>query len=84
MVVWRSAALCTPAKGLPYINWLGRHVTSAYVFQWLLIGNIATAIYKSQTLPQTLLWYLIILALTSTLIALTDRIRGRSVDDERI
>ncbi|MFT5127978.1 MAG: putative membrane protein [Rhodothermales bacterium] len=80
-VIWRTAALCIPAAGLGYVTWLGRHVTSAYVIQWLLIGNIATAIYKSQTLAETLVWYLLILGLTSAVIALTDRALGRRVRD---
>lgn len=32
---------------LKSIKWLGQNVTVAYVIQWILIGNIATAIYKT-------------------------------------
>ena len=34
-----------------YIKWLGKNVTLIYVIQWILIGNIATAIYKTVTNP---------------------------------
>jgi len=34
-----------------YLTWLGKHVTLIYVIQWIIIGNIATEIYKSITLP---------------------------------
>lgn len=30
------------------IHWTGRQVTLIYVIQWLIIGNLATALYKSQ------------------------------------
>lgn len=52
---------------IKYIKWLGKNVTLVYVVQWLIIGNIATAIYKSMegwTLP---LWFLAILGMTSFL-----------------
>jgi uncharacterized membrane protein len=81
IVIWRTAALCTPAAGLGYVSWLGHRVTAAYVIQWLLIGNIATAIYKSQTLTETVLWYALILGITTVLLALTDRVKGRRVHD---
>ena len=71
----------TPAAGLGYVSWLGHRVTAAYVIQWLLIGNIATAIYKSQTLTETVLWYALILGITTVLLALTDRVKGRRVHD---
>jgi uncharacterized membrane protein len=34
-----------------YFKWLGKHVTLIYVIQWLLIGNIATEIYKTVSNP---------------------------------
>jgi uncharacterized membrane protein len=43
--------------------WLGRHVTLSYVIQWLLIGNIATAIYRSETLLHGGLWFVTVLSL---------------------
>lgn len=32
-----------------YVKWLGRNVTVVYVFQWLIIGNLATAVYQTVT-----------------------------------
>lgn len=32
---------------LKYLKWLGKNVTLVYVIQWVLIGNIATEIYKT-------------------------------------
>ncbi|MBU2649951.1 MAG: DUF1624 domain-containing protein [Bacteroidetes bacterium] len=31
-----------------FLQWTGRNVTAFYVFQWLIIGNIATALYQTQ------------------------------------
>lgn len=33
-----------------YIIWIGRNVTAVYFFQWIIIGNITTYLYKSITL----------------------------------
>jgi hypothetical protein len=38
-----------------YIKWLGQNVTVIYVIQWILIGNISTAIYKTIDNPIVLL-----------------------------
>lgn len=53
---------------LTYIKWLGENVTAAYVFQWLIIGNITTEIYKTQNGIQLLLWYPGIVLLVTALI----------------
>ena len=50
---------------LIYIKWLGQNVTSIYVFQWLIIGNIATLIYKTQTEAELLIWFIAVLILTT-------------------
>jgi len=52
-------------QSLKYIEWIGKNVTAAYVIQWLIIGNIATAIYKTQSLAAFFFWFIVILILTS-------------------
>lgn len=42
---------------LKYIKWLGKNVTIIYILQWILIGNTATAIYKTVTSPLYLVMY---------------------------
>lgn len=34
-------------KPIRYLIWLGQHITTVYVIQWLIIGNTATEVYKS-------------------------------------
>lgn len=50
-----------------YIKWLGKNVTVVYVFQWLLIGNIATAIYRTQNEIELVIWLAAIVLITSLL-----------------
>jgi len=50
---------------LAYIEWLGKYVTEAYVIQWLIIGNVATALYKTQSLIAFVFWFILILIVTS-------------------
>jgi hypothetical protein len=52
-----------------YIKWLGQNVTAIYVIQWILIGNISTAIYKSINNPFILLAAFIGILLLSSIIA---------------
>jgi uncharacterized membrane protein len=38
------------------VKWTGKKVTTIYVIQWLIIGNIAFAVYQTQTLPAVITW----------------------------
>jgi uncharacterized membrane protein len=48
-----------------YIEWIGKNVTSIYVFQWLIIGNLTTIIYKTQQGYILILWLIFVLFLSS-------------------
>ena len=50
-----------PVNGL---MWLGKNITVFYIFQWLIIGNIATAIYQTQTLKSFPFWFAGIFGIT--------------------
>jgi len=43
---------------IQYLSWTGKNVTVIYIIQWLIIGNIATAIFRTQNLFQSELWFL--------------------------
>jgi hypothetical protein len=49
---------------LGFLRWLGQNITLLYVFQWLIIGNIATSIYQSQGLGSFGYWFGIIFSAT--------------------
>jgi len=57
-----------------WVEWLGINVTAAYVIQWLFIGNIATEVYKTQSILQLIFWFLTALLATSLGIYLWNRI----------
>jgi uncharacterized membrane protein len=51
-----------------YLQWTGKSVTAFYFIQWLLIGNLATALYKTQQLSILPVWYIGIVMSTSLLV----------------
>jgi uncharacterized membrane protein len=52
---------------LVYIKWIGKNVTTIYVFQWLIIGNLAILLYDSQNEIQFFLWFFAVLLSASFL-----------------
>ncbi|PKP53505.1 MAG: hypothetical protein CVT92_04210 [Bacteroidetes bacterium HGW-Bacteroidetes-1] len=60
-----------------WLQWIGKNVTSFYVFQWLLIGNIATAIYRSQYFVQLLFWFIFITAASSLMVWLWNKVKSK-------
>lgn len=40
-----------------FFMWLGKNITSVYVIQWLIIGNIATSIYQTQSINSYIFWF---------------------------
>lgn len=59
-----------------YVKWLGKNVTTAYVIQWLIIGNIATAVYKTQNEIELLIWFFLATAAASILIVMYEKWLG--------
>ena len=51
-----------------FIAWIGKHVTAFYVFQWLIIGNLATAIFKTQPVFSLPFWFIGITVATALLV----------------
>ncbi len=58
-----------------YLRWAGKNVTSFYVIQWLLVGNLATYIYKTQHALALTFWFVTILASTSIMVFFWDRLK---------
>jgi len=58
-------SFCGTIPVMKYIKWLGKNVTVVYVVQWLIIGNIATAIYQTQHLLNVIIWFIAILGMVS-------------------
>lgn len=47
-----------------FFMWLGKNITLFYVIQWLIIGNIATAIYQTQSIGKYVFWFTGIFSVT--------------------
>ncbi len=56
-----------------YTKWVGKNVTAFYVAQWLLIGNIATAVYRSMSILNLVLPFVIILVVVSAIVLIWDK-----------
>ena len=51
-----------------FIKWTGKNVTAIYVVQWIIIGNIATVLYKTQSIYQNIAWFVAITTFTSLIV----------------
>lgn len=40
-----------------FLKWLGKNITFFYVIQWLIIGNIATTVYQTQSISSYWYWF---------------------------
>jgi len=56
-----------------FLQWLGKNITLFYVIQWLLIGNIATAIYQTQSINRYIFWFAGIFSATVFLTRLLEK-----------
>lgn len=60
-----------------YLQWTGKNVTAFYVFQWLIIGNFATVVYKTVPANALVLWFAGITTVTGLLVWLYVALKGR-------
>lgn len=60
-----------------YMCFAGKNVTAFYVFQWLIIGNIATEIYKTQNLTESFIWFITITIVVSFLVYFFNLIKNK-------
>ena len=54
--------------------WLGKNITVFYIIQWLIIGNIATAVYQTQSMKTYIFWFLGIFSVTVILTRLLEKL----------
>ena len=65
LISFHQTTLHVNNVAINFIEWLGRRVTSVYIFQWLIIGNISTVLFQTQHLMQLAGWFLLVLILSS-------------------
>ena len=82
VILWTAVAyhitLTTNNLFIKLIEWMGQQVTRIYVFQWLIIGNLATVFYKTQSGLNLLIWYLVILSCSLLATYFWDKLRRKT------
>lgn len=57
LLLWLVIQKFSEFPVIVFLLWLGKNITVFYVIQWLIIGNIATAIYQTQELSKYAYWF---------------------------
>jgi len=60
-----------------FFCWIGKNITLFYVIQWLIIGNIATALYQTQTIYQYWYWFAGVFAVSVLLTFGFEKVQSR-------
>jgi uncharacterized membrane protein len=63
-------------RGLGIVKWIGQKVTVIYVIQWLIIGNLATFLFRSQNLFQFFGWFVAVTIATLFIGFLVEKARS--------
>ena len=64
MLLWLTYPFIVKFAPGKFIMWLGKNITLFYLIQWLIIGNIATAIYQTQSIDKYVFWFVGIFSVT--------------------
>lgn len=74
-VLWKALSRLIPE--LSSLTWVGRHVTKIYVIQWIIIGNLGTWLYRSQSGPALVIWCMLVMLITFTLVYVYEKLTKR-------
>jgi surface polysaccharide O-acyltransferase-like enzyme len=64
LLLWFLVQKFSEFPVIVFLRWLGKNITVFYIIQWLIIGNIATAIYQTQELSRYAYWFVSIFFVT--------------------
>jgi uncharacterized membrane protein len=70
-----SLKLLPDSKVVNFFCWIGKNITLFYVIQWLIIGNLATANYHTQTINHYWYWFAAVFAISVVLTFLIEKSR---------
>ena len=73
--VWFVVKNFKDAPPMVFLRWLGKNITMFYIIQWIIIGNIATAIYQTQELSRFGFWFGSIFLATIGITLLYERVK---------
>jgi hypothetical protein len=74
LLLWFIVQKFSEFPVIAFLRWLGKNITVFYVIQWLIIGNIATAIYQTQELSNYVYWFVPIFLATVGLTFLYEKL----------
>ena len=75
VLLWFVVQKFSKIPVIVFLRWLGKNITVFYIIQWLIIGNIATAIYQTQELSNYAYWFVPIFLVTIGVTWLYERIK---------
>lgn len=75
LLLWLVIQKFSEFPVIVFLRWLGKNITVFYVIQWLIIGNIATAIFQTQELSKYWFWFVPIFLATIGITFLFERIK---------
>jgi hypothetical protein len=73
------AGTFSQSKPIGFLCWIGGNITVFFVIQWLIIGNIATAIYQTKSIDSFWYYFLGILSVTVVLTFLYQKAMPRLI-----
>lgn len=59
-----------------YLIFIGKNITSIYIFQWLIIGNLATIWFQQKTAIELVFFFILITILSSSLSWVWNRLKS--------
>lgn len=75
LLLWLVVQKFSEFPVIVFLRWLGKNITAFYIIQWLIIGNIATAIYQTKDLSNYGYWFVPIFLITIGLTWVYERIK---------
>jgi len=82
-LLWLVIQKFNEFPAIAFLRWLGKNITIFYVIQWLIIGNIATAIYQTQELSKYAYWFVPIFLASVGLTWLFEKIKLNESKNQR-
>lgn len=67
-----------------FFCWIGKNITLFYVIQWLIIGNISTAIYQDQSIAKYGYWFSGIFTASVVLTFLFEKVKIRMTNYKKM
>lgn len=61
-----------------FLKWMGINVTAYYVIQWLIIGNVATAVFQTMHWSGLILWFVLVMSATGIMVFILEKLRARA------